>query len=75
MTNVNIFQNLWDLAEGIILVIGEVWKWLNTDLKINIPITIPIIFPNGINFDLGFAPMYLLAGGVLTLIAYWVVFK
>ena len=44
MTNNNIFQNLWDIAETMIKMIGVVWEWLNTNLIINIPITIPIIF-------------------------------
>ena len=71
----NIFQNLWNLATEMITVIGTVWDWLNTDLIINIPITIPVIFPDGINFDLGFAPIWLLGGGIITLIVFWVVFK
>jgi len=73
MTNNNIFQNLWDIAETMIKMIGVVWDWLNTDLKINIPITIPIIFPNGINFDLGFAPIWLLGAGLGVLVIYWFV--
>jgi hypothetical protein len=71
----NIFQNLWNLATEMITVIGTVWDWLNTNLVINIPITIPVIFPDGINFDLGFAPIWLLGGGIITLIVFWVVFK
>lgn len=71
----NIFQNLWNLATEMIIVIGTVWDWLNTNLVINIPITIPVIFPDGINFDLGFAPIWLLGGGIMTLIVFWVVFK
>lgn len=71
----NIFQNLWNLATEMITVIGTVWDWLNDDLIINIPITIPVIFPDGINFDLGFAPIWLLGGGIITLIVFWVVFK
>lgn len=71
----NIFQNLWDIAINMITTINVVWDWLNDDLIINIPITIPVIFPEGINFDLGFAPIWLLGGGIITLIVFWVVFK
>jgi len=71
----NIFQNLWDIAINMITTISDVWDWLNDDLIINIPITIPVIFPDGIIFDLGFAPIWLLGGGIITLVVFWVVFK
>lgn len=71
----NILKNLWDLAISMIEKIGLVWDWLNTNLVINIPITIPVIFPDGINWDLGFAPIWLLSAGLVTLIIYWVILK
>ena len=71
----NIFNNLWDIAINMITTISDVWYWLNTDLIINIPITIPVIFPDGINFSFGFPPIWLLGGGIITLIVFWVVFK
>ena len=42
-----------DIAINMITTISDVWDWLNDDLIINIPITIPVILPDGINFDLG----------------------
>jgi len=73
MTNINIFQNLWDIAETMIKMIGVVWDWLNTKIVINIPLTIPVIFPDGINIDLGFAPIWLLGAGLGVLVVYWFV--
>lgn len=69
----NIFQNLWNIAETMINMIGIVWNWLNTNLVINIPLTIPLIFPDGINFDLGFAPIWLIGPGLGVLVVYWFV--
>lgn len=31
------FQQLWDLAKSLLQVIGKVWDWLTTDLKLSIP--------------------------------------
>lgn len=69
----NIFQNLWEIAETMIKMIGVVWDWLNKDIVINIPITIPYLLPNGINWDLGFAPIWLLGAGLGVLVVYWFV--
>lgn len=71
----NIFKNLWELALDMIELIGKAWDWLNDDLIINIPLKIPVIFPDGINWDLGFQPIWLLTGGMAALIIYWVVLK
>lgn len=69
----NIFQNLWDIAETMIRLIGVVWDWLNEDIVINLPITIPYLFPDGVNFNLGFAPIWLLGPGLAVLVVYWFV--
>lgn len=71
----NIFKNLWDLAIDMIEMIGIAWQWLNTNLIINIPLKIPLIFPDGISWDFGFAPIWLLTGGMLILVVYWVILK
>lgn len=67
-----IFINLWEIAETLIKNIGRVWQWLNNELKINIPIKIPVILPDGIAVSLGFSPLELIGAGILVLLGLWV---
>lgn len=69
----DILNSLWSLAEKILLNISRVWEWLNTTLRINLGLKIPIIFPDGINFDFGYTPLELLGVGILVLIGLWLV--
>ena len=70
------FQQLWDLAKSLLQVIGNVWDWLTTPLKINIPLlsNIPII-GNWFNISLNYTPLQLLGAGLLVLVGLWVVKK
>lgn len=70
------FQQLWDLAKSLLQVIGKVWNWLTTPLKIDIPLlsNIPII-GNWFNISLNYTPLQLLGAGLLMLVGLWVVKK
>ncbi len=70
------FQQLWDLAESLLDVIGKVWNWLSSPLKIDIPLlsNIPII-GNWFNVSLNYTPLQLLGTGLLMLVGLWVVKK
>lgn len=70
------FQELWDLAISLLEMIGKVWDWLSSPLKIDIPLlsNIPII-GNWFNISLNYTPLQLLGVGLLLLIGLWVVKK
>ena len=70
------FQQLWDLALSLLAVIGKVWNWLSSPLKIDIPLlsNIPMI-GNWFNVSLNYTPLQLLGVGLLFLIGLWVVKK
>lgn len=69
----NILGNLWDIAETLIKNINKVWEWLNNDISVNIPIEIPVIFPNGIVISLGYSPIELIGASIIVLLGLWII--
>ncbi len=72
----NFFHQLWGLAMSLLGVIGKVWNWLSSPLKIDIPLlsNIPII-GDWFNVSLNYTPLQMLGVGLLFLIGLWVVKK
>lgn len=64
---------LWNLAITILQNITTVWEWLFQEIKVNIPIKIPIFLPDGINFNFGYSPIELLGSGIILLLALWII--
>ena len=75
----NIFSELWNLILTLLEYISVVFDWLFNPLEINIniPINIPYLLENGINWswDLGVTPISLLGVGLVGLVVYWLVLK
>ncbi len=69
----NLFTELWNIALTMIEYIGIAWDWLVSELIINIPLKIPILFPNGISWETGITPISLLGVGMVAMIIYWFV--
>lgn len=68
---------MWKLAVTLLEYISLLFDWLFDPLKlsIEIPIKIPFILENGINWswDLGITPISLLGVGLVGLVVYWLV--
>lgn len=70
--NDNILKTLWDIAFDLIGYIQLLWNWLNTDLVIKLEwLKLPLILPNGVNFNLGFTPISLIGVGLITMVVLW----
>lgn len=69
----NLFTELWKVAETMIKYINIAWEWLTDELVITIPLKIPLVIPEGINWSTGVTPISLLGVGLGALIIYWVV--
>lgn len=79
MSYENILGELWNLILTLLEYISNVFDWLFKPLEFNIsiPINIPVILENGINWswDLGVTPVSLLGVGLVGLVVYWLVLK
>lgn len=79
MDEKKIMVELWNLAETLLKFISKVYEWLFEPLKlsIQIPLKIPVILENGINWswNVGITPISLLGVGIVGLVVYWVVLK
>lgn len=79
MNDTNILGELWKVALSLIENISKLMDWLFNPLKIiiNIPIKIPLILENGINWNwnVGITPISLLGVALVGLVVYWVVLK
>lgn len=79
MTKKTVFGELWKLAETLLEHISDVFDWLFEPLKlsVNIPIKIPFILENGINWfwNLGITPISLLGVGLVGLVVFWLILK
>lgn len=77
MAEKNLFIELWGIAENILFYISKAFDWLFQPLKfnINIPIKIPLILENGINWswNVGITPISLLGVGLIGMVVYWFV--
>lgn len=69
----DIFLSLWEIAETIIKSVNKIWEWLNRNISVNLPLKIPVLLPDGIEFSLGYSPLELLGAGILVLLALWVI--
>lgn len=70
----NLFNSIWNMALGLIEVIGVVWNWLISPLSIDIPLLsdIPLI-GSWFEWSLDFSPLELLGVGILLLLVLWFV--
>lgn len=73
MSDKNVLGELWNVAITMLGYISKVFDWLFEPLKINIPLRIPLILPDGLLWDLGFPPIALLGVALISLIIYWLV--
>ncbi|MEM0173689.1 MAG: hypothetical protein QXI16_04190 [Sulfolobaceae archaeon] len=71
----NLFIELWEIAKKLLMSISNAFDWLFQPMKfnINIPIKIPLILENGIewSWNVGVTPISLLGVGLLGMLAYW----
>lgn len=70
----NVFESIWNMAKGLIQVIGVVWEWLTNPLNIDIPLLsdIPGI-GNWFQISLDYSPIELIGIGIGVLLVLWVV--
>lgn len=70
----NIIYELWNLIISLIEQMGRVWGWLSNDIVINISwLKIPLLFPDGININLGFNLLSFFGVGIIVILLLWVV--
>lgn len=70
----NILISLWDIVITLIEQAQRLWNFMQEPIKINIQwLRIPLIMPNGVNFNTGLIPIELLGGGIIALLIFWVV--
>ncbi len=69
----NVFSELWKIAETILKSISKVWDWLFDVLIIKIPVKIPLLIPDGLEWNTGVTPISLLGVGMIAMIIYWFV--
>lgn len=68
----NVISILWTIIIDLIGYIQDLWNWLNADLIIKLEwFKLPLILPNGINYNLGFTPISLLGVGLITMVLLW----
>lgn len=70
----NILAELWDLVELLIGQMSRVWGWVSNDIVINVPwLKIPLLFPEGIDINLGFNLLSFFGVGIIVILVLWVV--
>lgn len=70
----NIINELWNLIISLIEQMGKVWSWLSNDIVIKISwLRIPLLFPDGIDINLGFNLLSFFGVGIIVILILWVV--
>lgn len=70
----NLFNSLYNMAKGLILVMGEVWNWLTNPIEIDVPLLsdIPLI-GSWFEWSLDYSPLEFLGVGIGLLLVLWFV--
>ena len=66
-------KTLFDLILTLAENINRLWEWLSQPINISLGFKIPLIFPNGININLGYSIIDFLGAGILVLALLWVI--
>lgn len=70
----NFIESIYNMAVGLIEVIGVVWNWLSDPLKIDIPLLRNIPLVGGwFNISLNYSPLEFIGVGILVLLILWII--